>query len=83
MWTKVKFDPEEDEFDGGHEWPELQSARIQFVSLGLRNLIKPGGYPAVSQVPNDCYNFPDRRKRELVAESWKTRMMTTMKKVKK
>jgi hypothetical protein len=67
VWFEIvdedKFDVDDDELDGGHEWPELQSARIQLVSLGLRNLIKLGGYPATNPefeliVPN----FPDRRK---------------------
>ena len=62
-----KMDISEDEIDGGHEWPELQSVRIQLISLGLRNLVRAGGYPATNPsfeliVPN----FPDRRKERTI-----------------
>ena len=57
------FVEDEESFDGDHSWPPLTTAKIQLVSLGLRNLRLPGGYPATNpQFQLIVPNFPDRVK---------------------
>ena len=57
---------DEESFDGDHSWPALTNAKIQLVSLGLRNLRLPGGYPATNPqfqliVPNFLTGIKKKR----------------------
>jgi hypothetical protein len=57
------IDLDKETLDGDHAWPNVTNAKIQLISLGLRNLKVPGGYPATNpQFQLIIPNFPDRNK---------------------
>ena len=67
-------DEEEASLDGNHTWPAVINAKIQLISLGLRNLKVPGGYPATNPqfkliVPNFPNRFQEKRARMLIADN--------------